>query len=112
MGATFQLRGELHFLEGNVAGAQRDWSTALAIAERSLRPGHPDIALSLRYLANAAKAFGDLATARQLLDRALPMASNRSDPVIRNFRDYSTILRASLRIRVTTPKPRSCTQQR
>lgn len=80
IGATFQLRGELNFLEGKVDAAQNDWSIALAIAERTLRLGHPDIALSLRWLALAAKAFGDLATARLQLERALPIGQQSLGP--------------------------------
>ncbi len=55
---------------------QRDpiGSQALSMAERSLRPGHPDFASVLRFLSIASRHFGDLTSARQLMQRALPIA--------------------------------------
>jgi CHAT domain-containing protein/tetratricopeptide (TPR) repeat protein len=73
VGEALQLKGELEFLQGDVAAAREDWTRTLAIVESRLRPEHPDIALTLRWLALAAKAFGDLSTARSLLERALPI---------------------------------------
>lgn len=71
---AIQLRGELHFLEGDITGARADWQRALEMGEHTLRPNHPDLAVVLRFLALAARALGDLTTARQLVERALPIA--------------------------------------
>ena len=68
---AIQLRGELSFLQGNLASARADWSTALEMAERTLRPGHPEIAQILRLLALCARAFGDGSGSRELIERAL-----------------------------------------
>ncbi len=45
-----QVRGDVLFLRGDSAGAQKVWSTALAMAERTLGPEHPSIAEFLRRL--------------------------------------------------------------
>ena len=87
---AIQLRGELAFLQGDIAAARSNWTSALDIADRTLRPDHPDIGQVLRFLALAARAFGDLATARQLLERASRSRSIRSHPAIRDCPICST----------------------
>jgi CHAT domain-containing protein len=77
---AIQLRGELSFLQGNLASARADWSTALEMAEQTLRPGHPEIAQILRLLALCARAFGDGSGSRELIERALPIARSALAP--------------------------------
>ena len=62
-----QLWFEGHFLESLIASER-----AVEVAERTLRPDHPTVALSLRYLAATLAALGKQALA--LKERALALA--------------------------------------
>ena len=75
--SVLQVRGDVLFLRGDSAGAQKVWSTALGMAERTLGPKHPLIAEFLRRLGFAAFSAGSL-------DRGPPPAragvSRRREP--------------------------------
>ena len=66
-----QVRGDVLFLLGDASGAQKVWTTALGIAERSLGPNHPLIAEFLRRLGFAEFSAGRLTEARRLRERAV-----------------------------------------
>lgn len=68
--STLHLRGDLFWLQGALADAQRAWQDALDLGQRTLRAGHPQIALFLRKLALAADTLGDRAEGRRLLREA------------------------------------------
>lgn len=78
--AAQQLSGDLFFLKGDVRGAQRAWTDALTLAEKTLGPEHPVIPRLLRVLAATAQYFGDLARTRELLDRGLLTAERSLTP--------------------------------
>jgi CHAT domain-containing protein/tetratricopeptide (TPR) repeat protein len=83
--SMLQVRGDVLFLRGDSAGAQRLWSTALAMAERTLGSEHPSIAEFLRRLGFAAFSAGNLAEARQLRERAFGIGERtlaRCDPAV------------------------------
>src|SRR4029079_19681553 len=77
---AIQLRGELSFLQGNLAAARADWNQSLEMEGETLRPGHPEVALTLRLLALCARAFGDLNGSRQMVERALELGRNTLAP--------------------------------
>ena len=56
--SVLQVRGDVLFLLGDSAGAQKLWSTALEMAERRLGPNHPSIAEFLRRLGFAEFSAG------------------------------------------------------
>ena len=66
-----QVHGDVLFLRGDSAGAQKVWSSALAMAERTLGPEHPSIAEFLRRLGFAEFSSGRLTEARRLRERAV-----------------------------------------
>ena len=68
---TLQLRGDVLFLMGETAAAQRMWSSALDLGERALIPDHPAVAEVLRRLGLAAFSVGNLTEARQRREQAL-----------------------------------------
>jgi CHAT domain-containing protein/tetratricopeptide (TPR) repeat protein len=71
---ALDLRGDILFFQGDIAAAQRTWAEALGLEERTLRADHPYLAVTLLRLAVAAKAFGDLGSRRQLLERGTNIA--------------------------------------
>jgi len=77
---SLELRGDIVFLMGDAAGAQRIWSTALVLGERTLGPEHPAISEILRRLGFAAFSLGNLAEARQQRDRALRVGETALAP--------------------------------
>src|SRR5262249_18549560 len=68
------LRGYIFYLAGDMPAARRMWESALTLARRTLRPGHPLIAEYESSLMLGAWAFGDLAEVRQLSENALEIA--------------------------------------
>jgi CHAT domain-containing protein/tetratricopeptide (TPR) repeat protein len=78
--SVLQVRGDVLFLRGDSGGAQRVWSDALRMAERTLGPTHPAIAEFLRRLGFAAFAAGNLADARRLRERALRVGEQALAP--------------------------------
>jgi CHAT domain-containing protein len=83
--SLLQIRGEVFFLRGDCAGAQRLWSTALVMAERTLGANHPSIAEFLRRLGFASFSAGNLTEARRLRERALRIGERtlaRCDPAM------------------------------
>ncbi len=77
---TLNLVALQSLLEGNPDAGRTAASEALQVAERTLRPDHPLVAQSLRYLGGAALDFGDLLEAQQLLERALVIARKSLGP--------------------------------
>lgn len=75
--SVLQMRGDVLFLRGDSAGAQRLWSTALVMAERALGSDHPSIAEYLRRLGFAEFSAGKLTEARQLRERAYRIGERR-----------------------------------
>lgn len=75
-----EVRGDVHFLMGDVLRAQEAWSYALDLAERTLGSEHPFVPELMRRLATAASALGELAEARQLRERALVLSDGRFAP--------------------------------
>jgi CHAT domain-containing protein len=71
---TLTLLGQQSWLEGDLEESKRASGEALAIARRTLRDGHPEIATYLRNLAVPVADLGDLATSRELRTRALAIA--------------------------------------
>ena len=69
--SVMQVHGDVLFLRGDSAGAQKEWSSALAMAERTLGPEHPLIAEFLRRLGFAEFSSGRLTEARRLRERAV-----------------------------------------
>lgn len=65
------IQGDVLWLMGDIAGAQRSWGDGLSLSERTLRPEHPTIAFFLRKLALAADAFGNISQGLRLRERAL-----------------------------------------
>jgi CHAT domain-containing protein/Tfp pilus assembly protein PilF len=83
--SLLQIRGDVLFLLGNSGGAQRVWSTALVMAERTLGANHPSIAEFLRRLGFASFSSGNLTEARRLRERALSIGERtlaRCDPAM------------------------------
>jgi CHAT domain-containing protein/tetratricopeptide (TPR) repeat protein len=75
--SVLMMRGDVLFLRGDSAEAQRLWSTALVMAERMLGSDHPSIAEFLRRLGFAEFSAGKLVEARQLRERALRIGERR-----------------------------------
>ena len=83
--SLLQIRGDVLFLRGDSAGAQRLWSTALVMAERTLGANHPSIAEFLRRLGFASFSAGNLTEARRLRERAFRIGERtlaRCDPAM------------------------------
>jgi len=78
--ASLLMRGDVQFLRGDSAGAQRQWSAALAMAEQTLGANHPALAEFLRRLGFAAFSAGRLSEARQLRERALRIGERALAP--------------------------------
>ena len=78
--AALQVRGDVHLLLGDTASARRVWTSALDLAERTLRPEHPVMADLLRKLGFAEYSLGNLAQARQLRERALRIGERSLAP--------------------------------
>jgi tetratricopeptide (TPR) repeat protein len=66
--------------KGDVAGAEPLFRTALAIAEKTLGPDHPDTAGSMNNLAGLLELQGDYAGAEPLYRRALAIAEKTLGP--------------------------------
>jgi CHAT domain-containing protein/tetratricopeptide (TPR) repeat protein len=77
---TLQIRGDVDLLMGDTLGAQRIWSSALQLAESTLRPDHPLVADLLRKLGFAEHSLGNLGQARQLRERALRIGERSLAP--------------------------------
>ncbi|PYR80748.1 MAG: hypothetical protein DMF87_07990 [Acidobacteria bacterium] len=73
---TLQIRGDLLFLSGDIAGAERAWTDALDVAQRTVGLEHPLTLLLMRELAASAKAAGNLPRARQLLETVAGLAKS------------------------------------
>jgi CHAT domain-containing protein/tetratricopeptide (TPR) repeat protein len=73
---TLELRGDIFLLTGDIDSAQRTWSSALALGERTLGPDHSTIVQVLRRLGFAAFAQGNLSESRQRDERALRIAES------------------------------------
>ncbi len=71
---SLSLLGEQLWFEGEVVRAKEYCIRALSLAEESLRPGHPGLALHLRRLALALNDLGEVVPARELRQRALAIA--------------------------------------
>jgi CHAT domain-containing protein len=80
LASTIEISGDLRWLEGDIAGADRAWSDGLALAERTLSPEHPTIAAFLRRIALAARAFGNLVERRRVLEKALEIGQHSLAP--------------------------------
>ncbi len=78
--SLLDLKGDLLFLERDVAGARQVWAEGLSLAERTLGPDHPVVSLFLRKLAFAADAVGLRAESRDLLERAVDIGTRRLAP--------------------------------
>ena len=78
--SVLQIRGDILFLLGDSSGAQKLWSDALALAERTLGPNHPAIAEFLRRLGFAASGFGNMTEARRLRERAFRIGDTAMAP--------------------------------
>jgi CHAT domain-containing protein/tetratricopeptide (TPR) repeat protein len=77
---TLNLLGLQYLFEGDLVEARAVATRAVAIAERTLRPGHPKIARYLKYLAGACGDLGDLRGSRVLRGRALAIAETSLGP--------------------------------
>lgn len=78
--SLLQVRGDVRFLLGDAVGAQKLWTTALEIAERSLGANHPSIAEFLRRLGFAEFSAGRLTEARRLRERAVRVGETALAP--------------------------------
>src|SRR5262249_5802490 len=61
-------KADIQYLRGDTKGAQRTWTEALGLGQRTLRPSHPYIGLLLLRLANAADYFGNVTQAHAFAD--------------------------------------------
>ena len=77
---TLQTRGDVLFLRGDIAAAQRVWLAADSIAVHSLRREHPVMAELLRRRGLAASSLGNLGEARQLREHALKVGEESLAP--------------------------------
>ena len=66
-------RGDVFYLTGDIANAERAWTEALDVGRRTLRPGHPALAAFLRHTADAQFVKGRLGDARRTKDEALQL---------------------------------------
>ena len=71
---TLTLSGQQLWFEGSWLEARSASARAVELAERVLRPDHPDTAVAIRYLAATLLDLGDIAQAKRLHERALGMA--------------------------------------
>ena len=72
--SSLYVRGDILWLQGDVAGAADTYREALALGEATLHPRHPVVVVLLRMLGLTAAAFGNLAEARQLRERSVDAA--------------------------------------
>jgi tetratricopeptide (TPR) repeat protein len=75
-----RIRGDLHFLGGNVKAAEQAWGDALERVRGALGPGHPSVPRLLNGLASAAQQSGNLEGARRLREQALDVAARALAP--------------------------------
>jgi CHAT domain-containing protein/tetratricopeptide (TPR) repeat protein len=68
------------YLMGQIPASQRTWNDALAMFERTLRPGHPAIGITQRALAIADSALGQLGDAMNLRRAAVAAAEAALGP--------------------------------
>jgi CHAT domain-containing protein len=80
MAAALALKGDLLWFEGNVAEARAAGRRSLALAERTIRADHPDIAVFCRKLASPLAALGEFAAALELRKRAVAIAEEVFGP--------------------------------
>lgn len=73
---AMEVRGDLYWLQSDLAAARSTWGDGLALSGRTLWSEHPTNAALLRRLAMAARIFGEAAEERRLLERGLQMADN------------------------------------
>jgi CHAT domain-containing protein/tetratricopeptide (TPR) repeat protein len=78
--ALLQVRGDLHFLAGDLGEAERVWSDALVRVQKLLGPAHPSVPRLLNGLGMAAQQSGNLEQARVLQDQALGIAERALAP--------------------------------
>jgi CHAT domain-containing protein/tetratricopeptide (TPR) repeat protein len=71
---TLTLLGQQLWFEGAWRESRKASEEAVALAERVLRPDHPDTAVAVRYLAATMLDLGDIVEAKRLHERALAMA--------------------------------------
>ena len=69
--SALETRGDVLMLMGDVLGAQRTWTAALALGQRTLGDEHGGLANIIRKLGFAASSLGELVEARRLFDEAL-----------------------------------------
>jgi len=77
---TFELRGDLMWLRGDLHGARTAWDDALVFVIRTLGPEHPIAGGLERKVAMAAYAFGDQREARRAREHALQVAERALAP--------------------------------
>lgn len=65
---------------GDLDGAAREYTQAVALTERALGPKHPALTSMLGMLAGVRRRQGDLQAARALLERALTIEAEASGP--------------------------------
>jgi CHAT domain-containing protein/tetratricopeptide (TPR) repeat protein len=65
------IEEDLLWFEGDIRGARDVGQRALNLAERSLRPGHPTIAVLCRKLASSLAALGEFESAKTMRSRAV-----------------------------------------
>jgi CHAT domain-containing protein/tetratricopeptide (TPR) repeat protein len=74
LAGALSLLGEQLWFGGDVLQAKEYCSKALSLAEASLRPEHPELAVHLRRLALPVDDLGDVTRARALRERGLAIA--------------------------------------
>ena len=77
---TLTLLGQQLWFEGAWRESRNASAEAVALAERVLRPDHPDTAVAIRYLAATMLDLGDIVEAKRLHERALAMAERGLGP--------------------------------
>lgn len=77
---TLNLQAQQLWFEGDLRGSGDASRRAVSLAERTLRPGHPTTALSLRYLADTTYNLGASAEAYALTARALAVVERNFGP--------------------------------
>jgi CHAT domain-containing protein/tetratricopeptide (TPR) repeat protein len=75
-----QLRGDVLYLTGDITGAQAAWTDALSLGEETLGLEHPFVPALQRRLAVVAKAVGNLAEWRRLLEHGVQVAERSLAP--------------------------------
>jgi len=71
---TLNLIAQQDWLEGHLVESRKASERAVAVAERTLRPDHPLVALSTRYLASTLADLGEATRSLALRQQALAMA--------------------------------------